>query len=51
MKQIHALVVRWGSTVNPWVLACIAIGLNLYWGVTLQAFNNQFLQVAGYPLA
>ncbi len=50
MKQLRALVITWGSRINPWLLVWIIVGLNVSWGVTLQAFGTQFQQVAGYPL-
>lgn len=50
MQQVRALVTRWGSNIDPRLLICILVALNVYWTVTLGAFDRQFRQVAGYPL-
>jgi len=42
--------IAWGSRINGWLLVCIIVALNVYWLATLQAFDTQFQQVAGYPL-
>lgn len=49
MKQVHSLIITWGSRINPWLLVCVIGALNVYWLVTLQ-FGTHFQQVAGYPL-
>jgi hypothetical protein len=50
MQQIHARIVAWGTRVSPLLLVGAAIGLNIYWFVTLSAFDTQFRQLSGYPL-
>lgn len=50
MKQVRERIVQWGSQINPWLLVCIVVTLNLYWVVTLGAFDTQFRAVSGFPL-
>jgi hypothetical protein len=50
MQQVHARIVAWGSGISPLLLFAVVIGLNVYWIVTLGAFDAQFRQLTGYPL-
>lgn len=50
MHQVHARIVAWGSRISPLLLVTIAVGVNVYWVLTLTAFDTQFRQLTGYPL-
>ncbi len=50
MKQLHALVVLLGTRIHPGFLLLALISLNVYWVITLGAFDTQFRQLTGYPL-
>jgi len=40
MNQLRALVIAWGSRINPWLLVCIIVALNVYW-LVLRRLNLQ----------
>ena len=50
MNQIHQLVVRLGSRLDPRLLIAGLTTLNIVWLIILRAIGGHFEEVAGYPL-
>lgn len=48
MKPVQNLIIRAGTALPPMIIVLLIAGLNIYCGVTLDAFGRHFQQISGY---